>query len=95
MMVAEGLDLRYEGPWTQRLASSSIRGRVRASPIPNWMYSVFLGGLGRGRDRQDLRRPPLICTDVGVINSRLNVDGQMWGSLSQGIGLASPRTSTT
>ena len=25
---------------------------------------------------------------MGVINSRLNVDGQMWGSLSQGIGLA-------
>jgi aldehyde oxidoreductase len=30
----------------------------------------------------------LICTDVDVIDGRLNVDGQMRGSLSQGVGLA-------
>ena len=88
-MVAEGLDLRYEGSWTQTMGELIDCNTGQGHPIANWMYAVFLAEVSvevaTGKTYVDHL---LICTDVGVINSRLNVDGQMWGSLSQGIGLA-------
>ena len=88
-MVAEGLDLRYEGSWTQTEGELIDPNTGQGHPISNWMYSVFLAEVSvevaTGKTHVDHL---LICTDIGVINSRLNVDGQMWGSLSQGIGLA-------
>ena len=88
-MVAEGLDLRYEGSWTQTTGVIVDPKTGQGAPIANYMYSVFLAEVSvevaTGKAYVDHL---LICTDVGVINSRLNVDGQMWGSLSQGIGLA-------
>ncbi len=88
-MVAEGLELRYEGNWTQTMGVLIDPKTGQGHPIPNWMYSVFMSQVSvevaTGKTSVDHL---LICTDVGVINSRLNVDGQMWGSLSQGIGLA-------
>jgi aldehyde oxidoreductase len=88
-MVAEGLDLRYEGSWTQTTGVINDPHTGRGAPCANYMYSVFLAEVSvevaTGKTEVDHL---LISTDVGVINSRLNVDGQMWGSLSQGIGLA-------
>jgi aldehyde oxidoreductase len=88
-MVAAGLDLRYEGSWTQTMGVLIDPNTGQGAPIANYMYSVFLAEVSvevaTGKTYVDHL---LICTDVGVINSRLNVDGQMWGSLSQGIGLA-------
>ena len=88
-MVAEGLELRYEGSWTQTMGVLVDPNTGQGAPIANYMYSVFLAEVSvevaTGKTYVDHL---LICTDVGVINSRLNVDGQMWGSLSQGIGLA-------
>jgi len=88
-MVAEGLELRYEGSWTQTMGVLVDPKTGQGHPIANWMYSVFFAQVSveeaTGKTYVDHL---LIATDVGVINSRLNVDGQMWGSLSQGIGLA-------
>lgn len=88
-MVAEGLDLRYEGSWTATGCTFIDNHTGQGAPNLNYMYAVFLAEVSvevaTGKTDVDHL---LIAADVGVINSRLNVDGQMWGSLSQGIGLA-------
>jgi aldehyde oxidoreductase len=88
-MVAEGLDLRYEGSWTATGCTFIDVHTGQGAPNNNYMYACFLAevsvDVASGKTDVDHL---LIAADVGVINSRLNVDGQMWGSLSQGIGLA-------
>ena len=88
-MVADGLDLRYEGSWTQTTGVPVDPITGQGTPIANYMYSVFVAEVSvevaTGKTSVDHL---VICTDVGVINSRLAVDGQMWGAFAQGIGLA-------
>jgi aldehyde oxidoreductase len=88
-MVAEKLDLRYEGSYTAEACTFIDPHTGQGEPNLTYMYAVFLAevsvDVATGKTYADHM---LICTDVGVINSRLNVDGQMWGSLSQGVGLA-------
>jgi aldehyde oxidoreductase len=88
-MVAEGLELRYDGNWTQMPGVLIDPNTGQGEPISNFMYSCFLAEVSVEVATGETHVDHLaICTDVGVINSRLNVDGQMWGSLSQGVGLA-------
>ncbi len=88
-MVAEGLDLRYEGSYTAETCDVIDPHTGQGKPNENYLYAVFLAEVSvtvaTGETSVDHL---LISTDVGVINSRLNVDGQMWGGLAQGIGLA-------
>jgi aldehyde oxidoreductase len=88
-MCAEKLDLRYEGSYTAEACTFLDPHTGQGEPNLTYMYAVFLAevsvDVATGKTYADHM---LICTDVGVINSRLNVDGQMWGSLSQGVGLA-------
>jgi aldehyde oxidoreductase len=88
-MVAEGLDLRYEGSWTAT-GCEVIDVHTGQGAINNtYTYSVFVVevsvDVASGKTDVDSM---VMATDVGVINSRLNVDGQIWGGLAQGIGLA-------
>jgi len=88
-MVAEGLALRYEGSWTQMPGIIIDPRTGQGEPINNYMYAVFVAEVAvevaTGKTEVE---HIAICTDCGVINSRLVVDGQMYGSLMQGIGLA-------
>ena len=88
-MVAEGLDLRYEGSWTATGCTFIDCHTGQGAINNNYMYAAFLAevsvDVATGKAEVDHMA---VAADVGVINSRLNVDGQLWGSLSQGIGLA-------
>jgi len=88
-MVAEGIDLRHEGSFTAEVSTLIDNHTGQGEPNMQYMYACFLAEVSvetaTGKAYADHL---LIAADVGVINSRLNVDGQMWGSLSQGVGLA-------
>ncbi|HQG54110.1 MAG TPA: molybdopterin-dependent oxidoreductase [Thermoleophilia bacterium] len=88
-MVAEGLSLRYEGSYTAEACTFIDPHTGQGKPNENYMYAVFIAEVSvevaTGKTYVDHL---LIATDVGVINSRLNVDGQMWGGLAQGVALA-------
>jgi aldehyde oxidoreductase len=88
-MVAEGLDLRYEGSWTATGCEIIDVHTGQGAINNNYTYSVFVTevsvDVATGKAHVD---SIVMATDVGVINSRLNVDGQIWGGLAQGIGLA-------
>ena len=58
-MVAEGLDLRYEGSWTQTMAVLIDPEHRSGTPDPELdVQRLPRRGLRRSGDRQDPRRPP-------------------------------------
>ncbi|OLN25526.1 Xanthine dehydrogenase iron-sulfur subunit [Desulfovibrio sp. DV] len=86
-LVKEGLKTRYNGTWTAPAKDCDANGL--GSPFCCYMYGVFLAEvtveLATGKTQVDKM---VLVEDIGTINNRQTVDGQNWGGLAQGIGLA-------
>lgn len=89
-MVAAGLPLRYEGnfstaPYCEKVVEDTLQFR----PVPTYMYGVFLAEveveLATGKTKV---LSMTLNADVGVVANRLAVEGQLYGGVVQGIGLA-------
>ncbi len=87
-LKAAGKPTKYEGRW------SAVNGKNcdengQGAPFVIYMYGVFMAEVtvevATGKTVVD--KMTLMC-DCGKINNRLVVDGQNWGGLAQGIGLA-------
>ena len=87
-MVAEGLPTRYAGTWTAAM-NSSCDENAQGSPFAVYMYGLFMAevAVDAGTGKTSVERFTAVA-DVGAINNRLVVDGQMYGGIAQGIGLA-------
>ncbi len=87
-MVAEKLPLRYAGKWTAAGASNCDEN-AQGAPFSTYMYSAFLAEVTvdtkTGKTTVD---GMTVVVDAGKINNKLVVDGQMYGGVAQGIGLA-------
>jgi aldehyde oxidoreductase len=87
-MIAEGIPTRYVGRHsTQGRPGDTETGQ--GVHYPNYMYALFMAEVevevATGKTRV---AKMTACVDIGVICSRLAVDGQMRGGISQGIGFA-------
>ena len=86
-MVAEGLPLRYEGQWTTPCTVCDENGV--GDPFPVYMYGVFMAEVAVNVKTGKTEVEKMTCiADIGKINNRLVTDGQIYGGLAQGIGLA-------
>jgi aldehyde oxidoreductase len=87
-MVAEGLALRYVGKWTSATTLGDPE-TGQGSPIINYMYGVFMAEVevDTKTGKIKIERMTLVA-DIGKINNRAVVDGQIYGGLAQGIGFA-------
>ncbi len=91
-MVKEGIPTKYEGRYSAADICSgpdpdTLQFSVR--PVPTYQYAVFM--TEAEVDTKTGKTTVLKMTlnaDVGVIASRQAVEGQMYGGLVQGIGLA-------
>jgi len=87
-MVAENFALKYSGKWTASMASN-CNEKGQGAPFSHYMYEVFLvevevdAKTGKAR----VIGVTTVC-DIGKINNKLVVDGQIYGGIAQGIGLA-------
>ena len=88
-MVAEGLPLRYEGKWAAVMNSNCDAKTAQGNPYAVYMYGVFLAEVAvdvkTGKTQVEKMT---VAADIGKINNRLVVDGQIYGGVAQGIGLA-------
>jgi aldehyde oxidoreductase len=86
-MVAEKLPLRYNGKWTAPASNCDENGQ--GNPFCCYMYGVFLSEvaveLATGKTTVE---GMTVVADIGVVNNILVVDGQIYGGVAQGIGLA-------
>ena len=86
-MVAEKLPLRYNGKWTAPAKDCDANGQ--GSPFCCYMYGLFLSEVAvevaTGKTTVEKMS---IVGDIGKVNNYSLVDGQIYGGVAQGIGLA-------
>jgi aldehyde oxidoreductase len=87
-MKAESMPLRYEGKWVASMCTPCDEN-AQGSPFPVYMYGVFMAEVAvdtkTGKTRVEKYT---LVADIGKINNKLVVDGQIYGGIAQGIGLA-------
>lgn len=86
-MRDEKIATRYSGKWSAPCTDCNAEGQ--GSPFAVYMYGVFLAEvsveLATGKTIVDKMT---LVADIGKIVNRLTVDGQLYGGIAQGIGLA-------
>jgi aldehyde oxidoreductase len=88
-MVAEGLPLRYKGAWASSMASNCDLETAQGAPFAVYMYGVFMAEVEVDTKTGKTKVDGLtLVADIGKINNQLVVDGQIYGGLAQGVGLA-------
>jgi aldehyde oxidoreductase len=86
-MVKENIPLKYTGTFTSPGIPVDENGQ--GSPFTNYMYGLFMAEVSvemkSGKTTVDKMT---MIADVGAVNNKLVVDGQLYGGMAQGIGLA-------
>ncbi|MCF8068493.1 MAG: molybdopterin-dependent oxidoreductase [Desulfobacterales bacterium] len=86
-MVAENLPLKYSGKWTTPCTVPDDKGQ--GEPFAVYMYGIFLAEVAIDIATGKATVEKMTCVaDIGKICNRLATDGQIYGGLAQGIGLA-------
>ncbi len=87
-MVDEKIPLRYFGKWTA-VDCTACDENAQGNPFPVYMYGLFISEVevDTKTGKASVTKMTLVA-DVGKIVNRLVVDGQIYGGLAQGIGLA-------
>jgi aldehyde oxidoreductase len=88
-MVAEKIPLRYSGKWTASMNTNCDLQTSQGSPFAIYMYGLFMAEVAvNTKTGKTTVEGFTVIADVGSINNRLVVDGQIYGGVAQGIGLA-------
>ncbi|MDR1359897.1 MAG: molybdopterin-dependent oxidoreductase [Deltaproteobacteria bacterium] len=86
-MKAAGKPLRYDGTWTAPAKPCDANGQ--GSPFCCYMYGLFMAEVAVEIATGNVTVEKMtLAADIGSIANKLTVDGQLYGGLAQGIGLA-------
>ena len=87
-MVAEGLPLRYEGKWSAPNTACDVT-TGQGDPFSTYMYGVLMAEVAVDTTTGKTTVEKLtMVSDCGTIVNKLALEGQIYGGLVQGIGLA-------
>jgi aldehyde oxidoreductase len=86
-MQAEEIPVHYTGQWTA--PATNCDENSQGSPFSIYMYGIFMAQVAVeiATGKTTVEKMTMV-SDIGEINNRLVVDGQMYGGIAQGIGLA-------
>jgi len=88
-MKAENMALSYSGSWTASMCTNCDLETSQGSPFSVYMYGMFMAEVAvETQSGKTAVEGFTVMADVGKINNRLVVDGQIYGGVAQGIGLA-------
>ncbi len=88
-MVKAKLPLRYAGKWAASMNAGCDLQTSQGKPFAVYMYGVFMAEVAvEVKTGKVTVEGMTLVADVGKINNRLVVDGQIYGGIAQGIGLA-------
>lgn len=86
-MVEEKIPTKYNGKWTA--PATECDGDGQGSPFACYMYGVFMSEVAvEVTTGQVTVEKMTLVADVGKVANKLLVDGQIYGGMAQGIGLA-------
>ncbi|MDR1713580.1 MAG: molybdopterin-dependent oxidoreductase [Coriobacteriales bacterium] len=84
----EKLELRVTGTWTAPCTATDVE-TGQGNPFPVYMYGVLLSEVAVNTTTGKTTVEKLtIVSDCGVVANKTVEEGQIWGGLAQGIGLA-------
>jgi len=87
-MVKENLPLKYHGKWSASM-NSNCDENGQGKPFAIYMYGAFLAEVNVNTSTGKTTVEGFtVMADIGKINNKLVVDGQIYGGVAQGIGLA-------
>ncbi len=87
-MVKENIPLKYHGKWAASMASNCDENG-QGNPFSIYMYGAFMAEVSVDTATGKTTVEGMTAmADIGKINNKLVVDGQMYGGIAQGIGLA-------
>ncbi len=87
-MAAANLPLRYTGQWSSSM-NTNCDENGQGKPFAIYMYGAFLAEVNvNTRTGKTTVEGFTVMADIGKINNKLVVDGQIFGGVAQGIGLA-------
>jgi aldehyde oxidoreductase len=87
-VIEKGLPTRYEGKWSVPGTDQDVV-TGQGNPFANYMYGVLLAEVKVSMTTGKATVEQLtIVADVGKVGNKLLTDGQIYGGLAQGIGLA-------
>lgn len=86
-MIAENIPTAYDGKWSAPAVNCDEN--AQGSPFSVYMYGVFMAEVAveTATGKTTVDKMTLVA-DVGKINNKLVVDGQLYGGIAQGVGLA-------
>ncbi|NCB52025.1 MAG: 2Fe-2S iron-sulfur cluster binding domain-containing protein [Clostridia bacterium] len=90
-MKAEGLETKVKGNWVATYCSANPMDQAtsQGEPFSVYMYSLFLPEVCVDTETGKVTVEKFTCVaDVGTIMNKLLVDGNFYGGLAQGVGLA-------
>lgn len=88
-MIAEDIPVYYEGTWVASDNTSCDLETAQGAPFCVYMYEIFIPEVEVNTETGKVRVTRFTTVpDVGTIINRSVVDGQIYGGLAQGIGLA-------
>ncbi|MGE4560303.1 MAG: molybdopterin cofactor-binding domain-containing protein, partial [Desulfobulbus sp.] len=86
-MVAEGIPTKIHGKWTQPASDCDENGQ--GNPFACYMYGLFMSEVAvEVATGKTTVESMVAVADIGTVINKLVVDGQIYGGLAQGIGLA-------
>lgn len=88
-MKAENIALSYDGAWTASMCTNCDAETSQGSPFSCYMYGLFMAEVAVDiQTGKTTVEGYTAISDIGTIGNQLVVDGQMYGGIAQGIGLA-------
>jgi len=88
-MVAENIPCRYDGKWVAQGCTECDPVTGQGNPFPIYMYEVFVPEVEVDLETGKVTVVKYTTSvDFGTIINKVTVDGQIYGGLAQGIGLA-------
>lgn len=86
-MKAEGRPVHYDGKWSA--PAKDCDGKGQGEPFACYMYGLFLAQVAVEVATGKTTVEKLVCVaDIGTLCNKLVVDGQIYGGMAQGVGLA-------
>jgi aldehyde oxidoreductase len=86
-MVAENIPTKVNGKWSAPAKDCDANGQ--GSPFCCYMYGLFMSEVAVEVATGKTTVESMVCVaDIGKVVNRLVVDGQIYGGMAQGIGLA-------
>ncbi|MBP2645480.1 MAG: Aldehyde dehydrogenase (FAD-independent) [Firmicutes bacterium] len=88
-MVAANMPLHYDGSWTASMCTDCSPDTCQGSPFCVYMYALFMPEVEVDMKTGKAKVVRFVTVqDIGTITNKTTTDGQIYGGLAQGIGLA-------